>query len=370
MIVHAATSAAVHGPVVVAAQARAGGEVITGSTARPILAKPRYAFLIPITVVWTGWLIAMASGDRWHLFAAGWPITITMVFGSLIAGSTSVGGGAVAFPVMTLLLGASPETARDFALMIQTVGMNGAAFLIFFLRVPVERRAILYGTVGGAIGVMTGLSHVHVPPDYAKLLFMSIWMAFALALYCVNRYRDREVQRSIAGFRPRHALLLVVTGVVGGLVSSIIGTGLDICAFSLLVLWLRIDEKVATPTAVVLMAWNSTLGFLFKQTFLPGGMDPAAIAWWWVAIPVVVVGAPVGAWFIRTRSRHCVAGILYVAIIAQFLWAVYVLKVYQQPRLAAFCLTVIACGVVLFQFMARLGRRYLRWLRDTPHHAC
>lgn len=35
---------------------------------------------------------------------------------------TSEGGGAVAFPVMTLLLQIDPITARDFSLIIQSAG--------------------------------------------------------------------------------------------------------------------------------------------------------------------------------------------------------------------------------------------------------
>ena len=35
---------------------------------------------------------------------------------------TSEGGGAVAFPVMTLALHISPMVARDFSLMIQACG--------------------------------------------------------------------------------------------------------------------------------------------------------------------------------------------------------------------------------------------------------
>ena len=37
---------------------------------------------------------------------------------------TSEGGGAVAFPVMTLALGIPPAVARDFSLMIQSCGMT------------------------------------------------------------------------------------------------------------------------------------------------------------------------------------------------------------------------------------------------------
>jgi len=45
-----------------------------------------------------------------------------MVFGAMIAGATSEGGGAVAFPVMTLALNISSTIARDFSIMIQSCG--------------------------------------------------------------------------------------------------------------------------------------------------------------------------------------------------------------------------------------------------------
>lgn len=41
---------------------------------------------------------------------------------SAFLGMTSEGGGAVAFPVMTLLLNIDTKVARDFSLMIQSCG--------------------------------------------------------------------------------------------------------------------------------------------------------------------------------------------------------------------------------------------------------
>ena len=51
-------------------------------------------------------------------------LSLTMVFGATVAGMTSEGGGSVAFPVMTLALEIQPGVARDFSLMIQSVGKN------------------------------------------------------------------------------------------------------------------------------------------------------------------------------------------------------------------------------------------------------
>jgi hypothetical protein len=47
-----------------------------------------------------------------------------MIFGAMVAGATSEGGGAVAFPVMTLALGIRPTIARDFSIMIQSCGIG------------------------------------------------------------------------------------------------------------------------------------------------------------------------------------------------------------------------------------------------------
>ncbi|MEZ6091362.1 MAG: hypothetical protein R3C05_25760 [Pirellulaceae bacterium] len=83
----------------------------------------RYSYYLAL-VVWTVWAIGVWNFVDPQTFRWGWPIAPTMLVGSFIAGSTSAGGGAVAFPVMTLLFGVAPPVARDFSLMIQTVGMG------------------------------------------------------------------------------------------------------------------------------------------------------------------------------------------------------------------------------------------------------
>jgi uncharacterized membrane protein YfcA len=303
----------------------------------------------------------MAAGDRWGLFAENWFMSVTMAFGSFIAGATSEGGGAVAFPVMTLLFGIAPATARDFSLMIQTVGMIAAGITILSTRIPVERHALVWSSLGGAVGVIVGLEWIAglLPPAFAKMLFTSTWLAFAFALWLINRYHDREVHHEIRHFLPRHGLLLFLTGIVGGLITSITGSGLDITTFSLLVLRLRINEKIATPTSVVLMGVNAAVGFAWKAG-LGGGMAAEAWGYWWVCVPIVVVGAPFGAWFIKHRSRLFVAGLLYLSIGAQFIAAVLIVPL--SPTLVAFSLAIFLGGLGFFRWMANRGVRRLEWL--------
>ena len=323
----------------------------------------RRATLLTALSVWALWLPGMIVGDRWSLFGEGWFMSLTMVFGSFIAGATSEGGGAVAFPVMTLVFEIAPPVARDFSLMIQSVGMTAAAITIFTARIPVERRALAWAGLGGALGIVLGLELVapHMQAKFAKMTFLSAWLAFAFALYWINRYREREVRHEIEHFRARHAVLLAGVGVLGGVVSSITGSGLDILTFSMLVLRFRITESIATPTSVVLMASNACVGFLWKGT-AGAGMAPEAWTYWWVCVPIVVVGAPMGARFIRNRSRLFVAGILYVSIAIQFVAGMVIID--QTPLLVAYSAGVFLLGLLLFHRMAAGGVRRLTWLSE------
>lgn len=318
---------------------------------------------ITASVVWVAWVAGMISGDRWQLFADAWFMSITMVFGSFIAGATSEGGGAVAFPVMTLMFGIAPSTARDFSLMIQSVGMTAATATILFTGIRVERHALVWASMGGAVGVIVGLEFIAdlLPPAFAKMLFCSTWLSFAFALYLINRYHEREVHLGITNFLPRHAVLLFGTGIVGGLISSITGSGLDITTFSLLVLRLRITESVATPTSVVLMGINAAVGFAWKGG-LGAGMSPEAWSYWWVCVPIVVVGAPAGAWFIKRRSRLFVSTLLYISIGVQFAAAMLIIP--MTRGLALFSAAIFAAGFLFFRWMANRGVRRLAWLAE------
>lgn len=323
--------------------------------------KARWVTVSVALVVWLFWLVGMAGGDRWPLFESGWFMSITMAVGSFIAGATSEGGGAVAFPVMTLFFDIAPSVARDFSLMIQSVGMSAAAIAIFATRIPVERRALVWGSLGGATGILFGLEFLapHLPPKFSKMTFLSVWLAFAFALYWINRHHDREVRTHIEHFDARHAGLLFATGALGGTISAITGSGLDILTFSLLVLRFRISESIATPTSVVLMGVNACVGFAWKGGVM-GNLATEAWNYWWVCVPIVVVGAPLGARYIRNKSRLFVATILYVSIGVQFLAGLIIID--QTLPLLAYSAAVFLFGLFLFFRMAEGGVRRLDWL--------
>ena len=81
----------------------------------------------PALVIWPLWLYTMAGNNAWWpVFSEYWPMTVAMVLGSFVAGSTPLGGGIVAYPVSQLVLFWPTPLSRDASILVQSVGMNAA----------------------------------------------------------------------------------------------------------------------------------------------------------------------------------------------------------------------------------------------------
>ena len=305
------------------------------------------------------WLVMMQSGGRWGLFPDRWPMSLVMVLGSLVAGATPEGGGAIAFPALTLVFGIDPEVARDFSLMIQAVGMTAAAVTLVIRADRIHWRVIGIATAGGAVGVILGLELLApaLPAAYAKMFFTSIWLSFAFALYYYwSDITPGSAERRVLG-RPQPATDALVLGmsVAGGLITSVTGSGLDIYVFTTLVLFFRISESVATMHAVIIMAANAVLGFAWRVVG-QGGTSELAWEYWWVSVPIVVIGAPLGAQLLRYGLRQHVSRFLFATIVVQYVYSL--LSIRQTGVLLLFSLAIVVTTLALFKALAELGLRY------------
>ncbi|WKY02589.1 hypothetical protein Q1695_016116 [Nippostrongylus brasiliensis] len=175
------------------------------------------AVLIPFLVAQAFWWPTALRYSWLSLYQTHWQLPAIMLVGSTIAGMTSEGGGAVAFPVMTLGLHIAPRVARDFSLVIQSIGMTCAMFVIVFMNVQIEKRAVLCGMVGSVPGFIFGSIVVDplLTPPQKKMLFVSIWSSFAIALYMLNADKHRKTYSVIPDFRLWKAIVLSITGFVG-----------------------------------------------------------------------------------------------------------------------------------------------------------
>jgi len=282
---------------------------------------------------------------------------------SLFLGMTSEGGGAVAFPVMTLAFGIAPAVARDFSLMIQSCGMTAAAFTIFWMRVQLEWHSIIFCSLGGVVGMVIGLEFIdpYLTPPQKKIGFVCVWFSFAFALFLLNRYHKRKTYQTIPDFKVWKLIVLMMTGFIGGIFSAIAGSGVDICSFSILTLLFRITEKTATPTSVVLMAGNTVVGFYWRQV-MQQAISSEAYYYLAVCVPVVVLGAPIGSVIGSHFHRQILATLIYILDTVALISGYAIVPLTKV--LIGLSVGIIVFGFLFFGLMAYAGQKIMEGLEE------
>ncbi len=222
-------------------------------------------------------------------------IALTMALGSFVAGGTALGGGAVAFPVMTKVLAIEPATAKVFSLAIQSFGMTAAAITIFCRRIPIYTNIVFMALPMSALGVAISLLYVapFAPRLLVKSIFSFLLLCFAITMV-LRWWRKAHHQLSAEYIKPSLGRFLLV-GFVGGIASGLVGSGSDIALFALLIIAYQADIKKATATSVVVMAFTSLVGSAINAWHL-NEITPEIEQYLLAAIPIVVVGAPLGAY--------------------------------------------------------------------------
>lgn len=350
------------------------------------------------------WLVFVTAAGHWGRVGDHWAAALTMVFGSFVAGSTPQGGGAVAFPVFTKLLDIETAVARSFSLCIQTIGMVSASLSIIINRRAVEWKAV---AVAGPVAIAAFLASSYLlglpdepfwpsrlPSAYVKVTFTLIVAAMAVVIWI--GYRSQIVER-IHAFPfsgPRVWAGLVVAAVLGGVASSLTGSGADVLAYVMVVVIVGVTPRIGVPTSVLVMACVSVAGFVLYgivdgqlNTLLEdgnvvavggasvgvgeggdvvygaGGVDASRYdlyGMWLAAAPVVAFGAPLGAWASSLASdRQLVRVIIALAATETISTVVFLdgLIVNPDPALIGFALIgglVTVLGLALLRKHRRL----------------
>ncbi|NHA69039.1 sulfite exporter TauE/SafE family protein [Phycicoccus flavus] len=289
----------------------------TAPPALPSFRRAAVTNLVLALAVWTAWL-TLGGGEALDALAEHWGVALTMVAGSLVGGGTSEGGGAVGFPVLTKVLGVAPEQARLFTFAIQSVGMTGASLSLLAQRVPLEWRTLRWGAPSAMVGVTVSVLVLAplVPPAIVRIGFTVLLAGMGLALL-VHRLRGSEERNDrIPVWGRTERWVVVAAGVVGGALSGAAGVGENTVMFVVLVLLMRVCEKVATPTTVVLLTVTSVTAFLL-HLLVVGDFRGPVVGQWLAATPVVIAGAPLGAWLCTRMSRGTIRGVLWALIAAE-----------------------------------------------------
>lgn len=305
--------------------------------------------------VYLTWACYMAMGDHWHLLSDFWQMPLTMAFGSMVAGSTPTGGGAVAFPVCTKLLAMPPSQASTFGLMIQSIGMTSAALFIWYRRIPVLWNVVLYASIGGLIGLVISVLFVQMPESYPRLLFTTTVTLFGVALIYSRFFMCRSGNARIARFGPLQRAEFLLLGLIGGLISDATGSGVDIVVFMTLALSYQLVDRVSIPTTVVCMAINSLVGFTLHATVV---QDVGTVWNYWLAsVPIVAIGAPLGTFLMTRCSSNVIFSLILFLITADLISTITVVHFDFQMLEVAGNLALIC--MLIFALMIYRGQRVL-----------
>lgn len=245
------------------------------------------------------------------IFNDWWPVSITMILGSFVAGSTSLGGGAIAFPVLSKILMVDAVTAKQFSLFIQSVGMGLAAIAIISVKTPDYRWFFRHYLVGSLLGLSLGLIFLQFNLTLLKILMTSLFIVFGVSysIALLSKKRASFLHRT----RYKDELFLqFLLGIFAGVITSQLGSGADVLLFMIGVLRYRLPLKILVPTTVVIMAINAIWGSL--MIVLLGQLNPDVIHMWIAAMPIVAIGAPLGTWFMRQVNQEVILGLTYALI--------------------------------------------------------
>jgi uncharacterized membrane protein YfcA len=320
------------------------------------------AFGLWLLGFYAAWLAFVATHGAWPEVRAHWPIALAMLFGSYVAGSTPMGGGSVAFPILVLLLGEPAALGRSFAFAIQSLGMSSAVFYLLAVGRPLAWGVLRWALLGSLVATPLGCIWLapRVPELGVKLVYSVVWAAFAWIT--LRRLSELAGQTGMLapGRGSERAAGLLAGAIGGGCIASVAGVGADMLLYSVLVLRFRADARLAIPTAVALMAFTSLVGVATNAVvslFDPSVplLHPGVAAHWLAAAPIVVVGAPLGALAVSVIPRTATLALVAVLCVAQLVW----MCAQAQLAPAAAALVVAAAlglGVLLEELHTR-GRR-------------
>lgn len=300
------------------------------------------------------WFFLFYQFNSLAFLAANWYYPAIMVLGAFVAGLTPEGGGAVAFPVLSVFLSIDRGLARDFSLMIQSIGMTSASIFVL-TRAGVDRRVykpLLWFVPICATGFVCGMLTLQTIPVYIiQALFLSLITTFAIA-YVFGEHRGTRPALQAGSATDFGMLSLVLF--IGGLCTSLFGTGADIIIYTLLVTRFRMQEKTATHMSIMLMAAMSIAGYFYRH-FVDHGLTHEQVKTWLCAYPVVLFMAPFGAYILqRVHVDWMLKGVvvLNVGQLAYFNL--------NKPSLGKFIASALFCAVLMLIFQAAVRRLSLK----------
>lgn len=323
-------------------------------------------FRLWLAVALVAWVSLFVSFNDLKFLADHWFYPAIMVLGAFVAGVTPEGGGVVAFPVLNIFIGIERTMARDFSLMIQSIGMTSASIFILTHSSSNLRayKPMLWLIPISFIGFVLGMLILQtIPVVIIQALFLSLIATFAV-IYYLSDHRGSEETLKLTK-RYDHAITILIL-LLGGMCASLFGTGADIILYTLLVTRFGMKEKIATHMSIMMMAGISILGYAYRH-FVDGGLTQYQVQTWLCAFPVVLFMAPLGAYVLKNLNKELMLKFICVLNIGQMLY----FNLYK-PSFDKFiwsAIFTILLSIIFYTVMRRLvNRRKLEQLHPAENN--
>jgi uncharacterized protein len=204
---------------------------------------------------------------------------------------------------------------------------------------------------------MVGTFLIVMPDPYPRILFTSVAGLFGGAMFIsrwILRWKPRTTLRGWTKGN-RNKVRFFLLGIAGGWFAAHTGSGIDMLTFIALTLAFGINEKISTPTTVVIMALNSMIGFLLRAVVV----QEIGVMWdyWLAAVPVVIVGAPLGAIIgSKVKRDHIILFLLFL-ITLEVVTTIWLVPISIQEMVVT---SVILCLFALwFRSLLRFRSRVI-----------
>jgi uncharacterized membrane protein YfcA len=145
----------------------------------------------------------------------------------------------------------------------------------------------------------------------------------------------------------------LLVGVVGGIIASVIGVGVEMVLYTTLVLLYRCDVKISVPTAVSAMAVTSVLGVVARLSF--GHITHDVILKFLAAGPFAIFGAPIGTYIVSILPRLRTLYFISVLCMMQFIWTLT--RIERTVLEWTFIMIALVSASTIFYWMYRRGQR-------------
>lgn len=185
------------------------------------------------------------------------PLILVGVAAGLLSGLFGIGGGTIIVPALVLWLGMSQRLAAGTSVAaILPAAIVGA--ISYGIQGNIDWVAALCLAAGIVVGAQIGSHYLAKLPTAAlQWLFLGFLLVVIVSLWFVVPQRSDQIDMSILA-----ALMLVLTGLVTGVLSGLLGVGGGIIVVPILIFFFGASDLDAKGSSLVMMIPGSLSGTL------------------------------------------------------------------------------------------------------------